>query len=321
MTHIVFDRRAIPAGAIMGTAFGAGKWPLRTFRWPQRAGASPRGSLLFLGGRGDFIEKYLETFGHFHDTGWHITSFDWRGQGGSGRLSPNRNVGHAQSFSPWINDLATVWDRLLSETPGPHIVIAHSMGGHLALRAMIERRIVPDTVVLIAPMLGFDTWPLPLGFAKWFAERMCRWGPPERAAWKANEKPAVRPIPRHTLLTSDLDRYDDEMWWTKKMPELALGPPSWAWVAEAYRSMILCSDPAALATVGVPVLLIGTDGDKLVSPSAIRNTAANLPHSELKMFDKQVAHEILRERDEVRTLALLAIDVFLNRNAPPTHDV
>ncbi len=312
-----FDRRKIPIGATLAMSSGAGKWPLRTLSWPVSKGKAPRGSLLFLGGRGDIIEKYLETFDHFHADAWHVTSFDWRGQGGSGRLSPDRNVGHAQSFTPWINDLATVFDRLRAETPGPHVIIAHSMGGHLVLRALIEARIAPDAVILIAPMLGFDTAPLPNALAAWLAERMCRSGPPERAAWKSNEKPSLRPVSRQSLLTTDDDRYEDELWWKAQKPELNLGPPSWAWMAESYRSTRACSQPEALAKVAVPVLLIGTDGDKLVSPSQIRNAAALLPNSELKMFDKQVAHEILRECDAVRDLALLAVDTFLMRHAPP----
>lgn len=300
----------------MGMIAGAGKWPLRSLTWPS-TGKFQRGSILFLGGRGDIIEKYLESFAHWHAGGWHLTAFDWRGQGGSGRLSGNRHVGHAQSFAPWINDLATVVDRWRDETPGPHVIMGHSMGGHLLLRAVIEGRVSPDAAVLIAPMLGFDTGPLPTSLAAWVAERMCRLGSPERAAWKTNEKPVVGKISRQSLLTNDAKRYEDEIWWKTKHPDLELGPPSWAWVAEAYRSTMMCATAEALQKVQVPVLIIGTDGDKLVSPSAIRRSAALLPDSELKMFDRKVAHEILRERDEVRTLALLAIDTFLGRRTPP----
>ena len=64
----------------------------------------------------------------------------------------------------------------------------------------------------------------------------------------------------------------------------------------------------------VPLLLIGAERDRLVSPAAIRRAAARLPRAELVMYDDS-AHEILRERDEVRLRALAAIDTFLNRHA------
>jgi lysophospholipase len=310
MTKKSFDRRSIPTGAEVKMLPGSGKWPLRTFHWPQTRKA--RGTILFQGGRGDFWEKYLETFEHWHAEGWNIFSFDWRGQGGSGRLSPDPHVGHAQSFAPWINDLAVFWERVCGESPGPHVLMGHSMGGHLALRAAIEGRVSPQALVLIAPMLGFDTAPLPFGIAKWFAGKMCEWGAPERAAWKSNEKPVLGKISRQSLLTSDDDRYADELWWRSQNAKLELGPPSWAWVAEAYRSTAALLDEGVPEKCRVPTLLLGTEGDKLVSPKAIRNMAARLPRSELKMFDKSVFHEILRERDAPRDLALLAIDRFLD---------
>ena len=45
--------------------------------------------MLFAGGRSDFIEKYLESYAHWHRAGWDVTAFDWRGQGLSrGALAP-----------------------------------------------------------------------------------------------------------------------------------------------------------------------------------------------------------------------------------------
>ena len=67
--------------------------------------------------------------------------------------------------------------------------------------------------------------------------------------------------------------------------------------------------------MGIPVLLIGTERDRLVSPAAIRRAAGQLPEAEILMFD-DAAHEILRERDPVRLRALAGIDAFLDRHAP-----
>ena len=71
----------------------------------QPAGASARGSLLFAGGRGDFIEKYLEAFAHWHAAGWNVDRFDWRGQGGSRGDSA---AAISTSFDPLVDDLAAL---------------------------------------------------------------------------------------------------------------------------------------------------------------------------------------------------------------------
>ena len=71
--------------------------------------------------------------------------------------------------------------------------------------------------------------------------------------------------------------------------------------------------PRLLEAVNTPVLIIGTDGDKLVNAQAIRSVAARLPEAAIKMFDEDVAHEILRERNDVRGEAMALIDSFLDR--------
>lgn len=303
-----FDRRAYPAGSTLAHWTAPDGWKVRVFDWPAD---SPRGSILFAGGRGDFIEKYLEFFHNLKERGWSVRAFDWRGQGGSGRLSKDPLCGHASDFAPLVDDAVELARTWRAETPGPHVVFGHSMGGHLILRALAEARITPDAAILIAPMLGLQSGP----FGAKLAARIARWmtgiGRPERMAWKANERPSVPGASRKALLTHDPDRYEDELWWRRSNPEIALGPPSWAWVAEAYRSTLAMEAPGALEGVHVPILLLGAEADRLVDPAAIRRAAARLPNAELHMFGRESAHEILREADPVRDRALAIIDDFL----------
>ena len=287
---------------------------LRMFDWPPDTEGS-RGSLLWLGGRGDFVEKYLETLAHWHARGWHVTSFDWRGQGGSGRLLDDRGIGHIDDFTTWIDDLESVWTDWAGRTRGPHVMLGHSMGGHLALRALVERRVAADAAVLVAPMLGFEAGPVPPAAAA-RAVALLAHAALTRRAWKGNERPAGASASRQGFLTSDLTRYADESWWKETDPSLALGPPSWGWMAAAYRSFAVLERDGAVEGVRVPVLVLGTDGDKLVSPRAIVKHAARLKHGELHMWDASVAHEILRERDGIRDDALARIDTFVDVQAP-----
>ena len=45
-----------------------------------------RGTVVVLQGRGDFLERYFETFRDLNALGYTAASFDFRGQGGSARL-------------------------------------------------------------------------------------------------------------------------------------------------------------------------------------------------------------------------------------------
>ncbi len=300
-------RRSYPPDSTLEMEAAADGWPLRVFRWNAE---KPRGAILFQGGRGDIIEKYLESFAHWHDAGWSVTAFDWRGQGGSGRFLSDPLVGHVPDFGIWVADLAEFVARWTAATPGPHVAIGHSMGGHLILRALAEKLIAPDAAVLLSPMLGFETGALPLSLTAGLVKAAARLAP-ERSAWKSNERPASSRVSREGFLTHDPERYADELWWKSEKPELALGPPSLRWLAQSYISCLALEAPVKVEHVETPMLLIGAEGDRLVSPRAIPRFAARLPNARLKMFDGGVSHEILRERDEIRNQALAEIDGFL----------
>lgn len=310
-----FDRRSYPAGAALGEWRAPDGWVHRTFAW---AAPHSRGTILFQGGRGDIFEKYLESFDHWHRAGWTIESFDWRGQGGSGRMSADPTCGHMGDFAPWIDDLAAYFADLRTRTVGPHVIVAHSMGGHLTLRALAERRIDPAAVVLVAPMLGLKSAPFGARVAARLARLMTKVGAPDRLAWKANERPGVPMKGRRALLTHDGDRYEDELWWKAQKPEIAAGPPSWSWVAEAYRSTLALEAPGRLESVTTPTLILAADHDRLVDAAAIDRAARRLPNATLRRWGPESAHEILREANGVRDAALAEIDRFLDRVAPPS---
>lgn len=274
-----------------------------------------KGSILFLPGRGDFYEKYLETLDHWCAAGWRVTASDWRGQAGSGRLGRDPMTGHIDDFATWIEDLAVLWKQWTAETPGPHVLAGHSMGGHLVLRALAERQVDPVGAILSAPMLGFTANTLPDSVMHQAAKLMKALGDPRRPAWKWSEKPGQVPADRIHLLSHDAARYADELWWRDARPELVMEPGSWGWVERAYASMGLLAKPGMLEAIATPVLMLATDNDKLVGYAPIAKAAARLRDCELIHFGAEAHHEILREGDAVRDRALAACDTFLARFA------
>ncbi|RZM37540.1 MAG: alpha/beta hydrolase [Sphingomonas sp.] len=304
-------RRAIPEGARIGYWAASDGWKLRRFDW--RA-AHPRGRLLFQTGRGDVFEKYLETFAHLHADGWSVTAFDWRGQGGSGRLSADPHVGHIDDYGVYDADLAAFWEAWCAEGAGPRIVLGHSMGGMMVVRALVAGSIDPDAAILVAPMIGLKS-PIPAAIAARIARWIAARGDPMRAAWRGNERPGAI-ASRRSLLTHDAERYADERWWQDRHPELVLGPPSWAWLAEGFAgAAALAADPR-LESIETPVLMLIADADKLVDPRAALKLGARLPDAQIVRFGSESAHEILREADGVRDRALGAIDSFLAAVVP-----
>ena len=50
----------------------------------------PKGTVVLLCGRGDFIERWFETIADFTRRGFAVATFDFRGQGGSERAYDDR---------------------------------------------------------------------------------------------------------------------------------------------------------------------------------------------------------------------------------------
>ena len=314
----MIDRRSIPDDALETTWKAQDGWEIRRIDWKLDSGTDIRGSILFLPGRGDHYEKYLETLDHYARDGWNVTSVDWRGQGLSGRYLADQHVGHIDDFATWIGDLRYFYGQWEAENEGPHVVIAHSMGGHLAMRAAVEGAIHPDALILSAPMLGIHTGGLPLWLNHAFARLMEKLGRGKMPAWKVSEKPMSPFDLRAKILTHDADRYADELFWWEKRPGVKLGPASWHWIERAIASIRLMGEDGKLENMKIPTLLMATTEDQLVSTKRIIKDAGRLPNSEILIFGKEAAHELLREEDGVRGKCLDAMNSFMDKYAPKT---
>lgn len=291
------DRRAIPDGMGFSEWCAPDGWPLRRFDW---AAAAPAGNLLFLGGRGDFVEKYLEALSHWHERGWSLTGFDWRGQGGSGRYLADPLVCHIPDFDRLLDDLDAFAEHWKGATDGPHVVVAHSMGAQIALRLLARRAHAIDRAVLMSPMVGLRPLPAPVAHAAARAATLCGLG--EQRIWR-------RDLGNYGgRMTSCPERQADKLWWKAAQPRIASGAPSWGWLSAACTSIAKLS-ARDLEIIATPILMLASKADPVIDIAALRRAAARLPNAELRLYDGR-GHELLREADAARVPVLRAIDGF-----------
>ena len=300
-------RRTIPDGMHFAEWRAEDGWPLRSFAWPQ--GGTARGSMLFLTGRGDFVEKYLEVLIHWHGRGWNMAGFDWRGQGGSGRLLSDPLICHQVDFDPLVGDLARFVDQWVASTPGPHVIVAHSMGAHLTLRMLGEGSRAIDAAVLALPMIDIRVMGVPGWMLGWIAGAASLIG-------LSHHRISRRDVGDvGGRMTSCPDRRSDKIWWKTNRPELASGVPSWSWV-RAARTSIRRLRRETVAKIAIPILVLTSEKDPVVDVRAIRRLADILPNGEL-MAVPGGGHELMREADARRLPVIARIDAFLSRiNSP-----
>lgn len=283
---------------------------IRIARFPAPAGKAA-GTVLMLAGFTEFIEKGLESIAALRARGYGVVTFDWRGQGLSDRLLPYRRKGHIPDMQHFLNDLEEVLRTTrFAELPGPHIVIGHSMGGHLALRAAHDHPDLFERAILCAPMADILTGTWPRAVAYGLAKTAVNCGLGDCFIPGAGPYLPGQMRFENNPLTTDRARFDRIHEQIELNPDVALGGPTFAWVYSAFRSIRLVKRPSYLSHIRIPVLILSAGLERIVSNAGQREVAAMLPDARLVSFAGG-AHELLLERDAVRLAVWAEIDTFL----------
>ena len=141
-----------PPGAIEEDISAADGVRLRTARWTP---SSAIGTVVVLGGRGEFIEKYFEVISELLARGFAVATMDWRGQGGSDRPLRDARKGHVDDFIQFECDLDALVEKILArECPRPWFGLCHSMGAAVLLGASEGGRCPFERLVLTSPMIA-----------------------------------------------------------------------------------------------------------------------------------------------------------------------
>lgn len=285
---------------------------LRGAHWPaaEAAGAAA-GTILLLPGRGEYIEKYSRIVSDLTTMGWDMALLDWRGQGLSDRLGPDPQMGHVGRFSDYQRDLEALCAALEERgAPRPWMILAHSMGGLIALRALIEGLDVARSV-FTAPMWGILVPPALSGPVSWALNSAARpLGLTERyAPGTGRQSYLLTSGFRGNNLTSDPESYAYLIRQVAVHPELGIGGPSIHWFSEALtETRMLLRQPAPDHEARV---YLGSD-ETVIDVPTLRETVGRWEHAEMRMI-AGARHEIMMEAPPIRALFVSETDRFLRK--------
>lgn len=278
------------------------RWGIMHASIPER---SVRGIVLLLNGRTEFMEKYHMTANRLSKMGYHILSMDWRGQGLSFRELSNRHKGYVEYFDHYVEDLRLFYHRFAEPWHLPVIIMAHSMGGHIALRYLINQAkslSMPasiEKVILIAPMMDIITSPFPRRMAGPLADLAVRMGladayvPGQKDYYRENFQFKNNP------LTHDPMNFQMEHMEMEKNPDLALGGVTWNWLKAAFDSISMVTSKSNLSRVKTPVWIASAAQDRVVCNAMQKKVCQALPCATIISVPGAL-HEILFETDAVQ---------------------
>ncbi|MAU52426.1 MAG: lysophospholipase [Roseovarius sp.] len=251
---------------------------LRAGLW-HRAG--PCGTVLLFPGRTEYVEKYGRAARQLAGHGYATLVIDWRGQGLADRLTGDAMTGHVHHFPDYQHDVAALVaaaHRL--DLPRPWHLLAHSMGGCIGLRALMEGLDVASAV-FSGPMWGIRMGAALRPFAWSLAWSMRQLGLGHLYAPSTGAEHYVLSEPFETnKLTNDREMWDHMVRQLRAHPELGIGGPSLRWLHEALVEM------RALARRPSPALpcltILGSDED-IVETRPIHDRMAAWPGGRLEI--------------------------------------
>jgi lysophospholipase len=298
-----------PAGATVTMVPTADGLSLRLARW-RPTSRKLKGTLFLFQGRSESIEKYFESIRDFRRRGFHVVAFDWRGQGGSDRLTADPRRGHVDDFLDFAVDIEAVLAHgEQAGLPGPWFGLAHSMGGTALLLALDGGETRLERVVLAAPLAGLAAVPTPPG-ARYVAAALDFLGLggmyiPGGGATSIHTKPFDS-----NILSSDPRRYQRNSAITSEAPELAIGDPTIGWAVAMYRAFDRLSKSDFGARLLTPTLFVTAGADRLVSTRAAMALSDRIRGS-AAIEIRGARHELLSEADAFRDQFLAAFDAFI----------
>ena len=292
-----------PKGAEVVWFEGSAGRNLRACLVPATA-SDVRGTVIVCPGRTEFIEKYFEVGRELQAKGFAVLILDWPGQGLSERLLEDREKGHIDRFETFMGALRNGLDAFSDRLPRPHVSLAHSMGGAIALAAIAQDLVRVEAAAFCAPMWGLPInrmtryliWAMRvLGRSGDYAQQP---GPPER--FDTN------------IVTHDKGRWDIQRALTDASPDLLLGPVTWGWLGASLDILRDTTRPALLRKVDIPVLVVSAGQEKLVDNRIHEKAGKYIPDYTHITVDGAY-HEVLMETDARRKVFWDAFDGLLDK--------
>ncbi|MCH2095974.1 MAG: alpha/beta hydrolase [Rhodobacteraceae bacterium] len=256
-----------------------------------------KGTILMFPGRTEYVEKYGRAARDFAARGYAMIAIDWRGQGLAERMTRNTRVGHVEAFSDYQHDVAATMDAVRAlDLPKPYHLVAHSMGGAIGLRAVLEGLPVASAM-FSAPMWGIHiSAPMrPIAWALSWIGKTVGLGSLMAPGTSSASYVIAEPFEDNTL-TTDPAMFAYMRRQIVTQPDLQLGGPTLQWLHEALaetQALSQCQSP------DLPCLTFLGGNERIVDADRIRARMETWDRGSLLELPG-LQHEVLMESPETR---------------------
>ncbi len=272
-----------------------------------------QGALVILNGRNESYLKYAELVDDLSTLGYSLYLLDHRGQGFSDRLLADPQKGYVDDFDDYVGDVKLFVETVVKQRAHDKIfLLAHSLGGAIST-AYLERYPTDfDAIVLSAPLHEFNTGKIPESVARGLIDSEILIG--HDTDYAPTQGP-YDPSATNDVSHSDV-RFAISRTLKAKVPQIILGGSTNHWMKQCFTA--LDGFAAGASAIAAPILLFQATDDQLVRAGG-QDAFCAAAQSCRKVVFQGAGHEILQERDDLRSAALDQIRDFFAEQRSATH--
>ncbi|WP_339725946.1 alpha/beta fold hydrolase [uncultured Paraglaciecola sp.] len=264
------------------------------------------GTIVISTGRIESLIKYKEVVYDLYQNGYSVFIHDHRGQGLSGRMLGNPQIGYVASFNDYVADFKQFMDEVvLKKSHHKPNLLCHSMGGAIGALMVWRYPELFGKVAFSAPMFGIRP-PLPTWFAKFLLRLHLTVNTNDGYFFSQKNYDPV-PFCSNELTHSEI-RYQIFRQEYQNAPQVQLGGVSGHWLKAATIAMEEIEHNAP--SFPIAALVIQAGADQIVDNKRQSRVVAKMARTRLLVIDGS-HHELLAEQDKYRVPCLSAILDFL----------
>ena len=250
--------------------------------------------VLISSGRTEAAIKYKELIFDLYRNGYAVYIQDHRGQGLSGRMVADEQMGHIDNFQFYIDDMKSFFNNYLKPKGYKNkFLIAHSMGGAIGMTYIQQFPEDFNAAAFSSPMLGLK--PPICKLANILAKEE-----PKYAIGQTTYKDDKNHFKGNTLTGSNM-RYDRMIEAYEQEPKAKLGGVSYNWLQASCQQFDVMLNN--ISKIEIPFIVFSAKDEKIVNPKAHDKftKAAKSLSKEVTLFKIDDArHELLIEKDQPR---------------------
>ncbi|MUK48847.1 alpha/beta fold hydrolase [Aliivibrio fischeri] len=279
-----------------GEVLGVERIPLK---WININPNDKKQTLVLVNGRNESYWKYKEVILELSQY-FNIYAYDHRGQGESGRMTQDHELGHVDDFHDYVMDLYIFMERVVRPNlNGECFMLSHSMGAAVMTQylSMFDHPVKASAAT--SPMFGVYIPGKAHGLKKQTLNLLDILANKPNYALGQSHFKKVRY--EENVLTHSQVRYQMFVDLFVNNPNLRLGGPSTHWITESIKAGKKCI--ANAHKVKIPMLILQAGGDLVVSNIAQTAFHEKCHSSHLEVV-KDSYHDILIEKDLYRDVAI-----------------